>query len=173
MISFAAIRSLREACAAGIQCLQGGRHNKKMYPAFPPAAIEWAHRAITLYGPLLGPVIAAANHVPAAEDADRESPEMSSLERYRIPITSMLEACGMLKDKEAAAMMREAIQRCYTPDNESLSDMAVFTSHFRDYPQDKFALGAFAMVRLVRDFFPSPAAMREIGCAAGMTQENR
>lgn len=69
-----------------------------------------------------------------------------------------VEIARALKDPELAPMLRRAIGQCWTPENESLADEAVFNMHFSKYPSDMFNLGVQATYSLVKDFFPSQLA---------------
>lgn len=62
------------------------------------------------------------------------------------------------KSEETAALMKDALAQCYTPQNEPLNNQAVFNAWFQEHPGDLFQLGAMAVYELVKDFFPSHAA---------------
>ena len=60
-----------------------------------------------------------------------------------------------LKDPSLTPLLRQAFKQCFTPQNESLEDEAVFNKWFAQHPGDMFSLGAQAMWVLVKDFLPS------------------
>ena len=103
--------------------------NGKRYPIDlfnPMEAITFGGRAMAVLGPLL-----------AVKNED-----------------TLAAAVTKIDGEAGARLMTEALQRCYTPQNERLSDMAVFNSYFRKNPKDMFPLGLEALKRLVDDFFP-------------------
>ena len=121
----------------------------------PIDAISWGNRALGLFGPLLASVVTVADINKISSVADLAGADMGEAWATFGPIiSSALASCGKLESASASQMMTEAIQQCYTPKNESLADVAVLNSHFREYPQDMFQLGVMALFRLVRDFFP-------------------
>jgi hypothetical protein len=56
---------------------------------------------------------------------------------------------------EAKEVIKTAIDQCYTPENQSLSDIATFNMHFIKYPGDLMLLGFKAVQGLASDFFPA------------------
>jgi len=63
-----------------------------------------------------------------------------------------------LKDPDFTALLKRALDQCFTPQNESLSDIVVFNRYFQEHPGDMFELGARAIIGLVKDFLPSHLA---------------
>lgn len=55
---------------------------------------------------------------------------------------------------EASRLMQEAVARCWTPENEKLSEQAVFNRWFQKHPRDLIELGARAAFEVARDFLP-------------------
>lgn len=51
-----------------------------------------------------------------------------------------------------AKLVREALARCWTPENMRLKDDAEFTRWFSLHPEDMMTLGSRAMVEVSRDF---------------------
>lgn len=51
-------------------------------------------------------------------------------------------------------MLKDALARCYTPENEELKNQVVFNSWFRKHPEDMLTLGMQAAHRLAQDFLP-------------------
>jgi hypothetical protein len=64
------------------------------------------------------------------------------------------EALSTVEPAELSAIMKEALGRTYTPEQEPLRNEAVFNSWFNRNPQDLFTAGAMAVFEQVRDFFP-------------------
>ena len=60
-----------------------------------------------------------------------------------------------IKDPDLMPMFKKAFGQCWTPENESLGDEAVFNKWFQQHPGDMFELGGRAAFLLSRDFFPS------------------
>ena len=60
-----------------------------------------------------------------------------------------------LKDGSLTTLLKQAIGQCFTPENQSLADEAVFNAWFSKYPGDMLALGARAIPILVSDYLPS------------------
>lgn len=127
----------------------------------PLDGIAWGNRALSLFGPALGKIV---NAVDFASLQDIDLVKMGLMEvggRLQNLLSITLTSCGEMKSSEVTAIMTEAIQRCYTPQNEALADMAVFNRWFREHPGDLYPLGVSALMRLVKDFFPSlPATAR-------------
>lgn len=65
-----------------------------------------------------------------------------------------------LNTPAVTALMKEAIARCWTPENQKLSEPAVFNAWFSRHPEDLLVLGARAAVEVGRDFLPSQLATR-------------
>ena len=74
----------------------------------------------------------------------------------------MADVASTLKNPSLTAMLRQAIGQCFTPQNESLADEAVFNQWFTKYPGDMFILGLQATVALIHDFLPSVLAMASV-----------
>ncbi len=122
----------------------------------PLDGIELGGRALTLFGPFLGKLLAGGNlEALAALNFEKVDPENGGPE-LRALLGTMLQACGDLGGRAATDMLVEVIRRCYTPENEPLDDAAAFNNWFKRYPGDMFPLGFAALRRLVRDFFTSP-----------------
>lgn len=69
--------------------------------------------------------------------------------------TAMVALSAALKEPNIAPLLKRALGQCFTPQNESLSDEAVFNQYFMKFPQDMFELGVQAAWVLVKDFFPN------------------
>ena len=67
------------------------------------------------------------------------------------------------RDPLLTPMLKQALGQCFTPQNESLGNEAVFNSWFQKHPGDMFELGIKAVWALVEDFLPSPLAMTAKG----------
>ena len=135
----------------------------------PMDAISWGNRALALFGPALGKVVSSIDF-EKLQGLDLAAMGMAeTFEKLQSLIGSALASCGELKGAEATAIMTEALQRCYTPQNESLADETVFNRWFREHPGDLYPLGVMALVRLVKDFFPSQlvTAASALGKSAG------
>ena len=125
----------------------------------PMEAIPWSSRAASLFLPLLEPVAAGIDWKGLGNLDLGDKNSAALVEKLQGAAATIFGSCGKIKSKETSEMMHEAIQRCYTPGNESLANMEVFNRHFREYPEDLFILGAMAIARLVRDFFPKLSAI--------------
>lgn len=124
----------------------------------PLDAISWGNRALALFGPALGKVVSSIDF-EKLQGLDLSAMGLAEVGgKLQSFISATLASCGELKAGEATAMMTEALQRCYTPQNEPLADAAVFNRWFREHPGDLYPLGIMALVRLVKDFFPSQLA---------------
>lgn len=124
----------------------------------PMDAIAWGNRALALFGPALGKVVSSIDF-EKLQGLDLSAMGLAEVGgKMQSLISAALASCGELKAAEATAMMTDALQRCYTPQNEPLADAAVFNSWFRDHPGDLYPLGIMALVKLVKDFFPSQLA---------------
>lgn len=135
----------------------------------PMDAISWGNRALALFGPALGKVVSSIDF-EKLHGLDLSAMGLAEVGgKLQSLISSALASCGELKAGEATAMMTEALQRCYTPQNEPLADTTVFNGWFRQHPGDLYPLGAMALVRLVKDFFPSQlvTAASALGKSAG------
>lgn len=80
-----------------------------------------------------------------------------------------LELGKALKDPGLTPLLRQAYKQCFTPDNQSLADEAVFNQWFLKYPQDMFELGVRAAYALVKSFFPSRLATIASGLESKLT----
>lgn len=121
----------------------------------PIDAITWGNRALSLFGPSIGKIVNSIDF-DALSGIDMLKMGLAEVAgKLQSLLSIMLTSCGELKAAEVSAIMTEAIQRCYTPQNESLGDMAVFNRWFKEHPGDLYPLGAMALVYLVKDFFPS------------------
>ena len=121
----------------------------------PIDAISWGNRALALFGPSLGKIVGSIDF-DKIQSIDLITMGLAEVAGKLQGLVSMAFAsCGELKSDAVTALMTEAIQRCYTPQNEALSDMAVFNRWFREHPGDLYPLGVMALVHLVKDFFPS------------------
>lgn len=121
----------------------------------PIDAIAWGNRALALFGPSLGKIV---NSIEFDKLQGIDLANMGLMEvagKVQTLISMALTSCGELKAAEVSAIMTEALQRCYTPQNESLGDTAVFNKWFKEHPGDLYPLGVMALVHLVKDFFPS------------------
>lgn len=140
-----------------------GPHRYALEKLNPMDAFEWGPRALALFGPSLGKILESVN-MDALTGLDFKSMSLADVAgKVQSLVASTMTSCGELKCAEVSAMLRDAVQRCYTPENESLADMAVFNRWFRDHPGDLFPLGALALVHLVKDFFPSQLVTGLIG----------
>ena len=137
----------------------------------PMDAISWGNRALALFGPALGKIFGAVDF-DKLEGIDLEKMGLTELGgRIQGLVATMLASCGELKHGEVSGIMTEAIQRCYTPQNESLGDAVVFNRWFREHPGDLYPLGVMALVYLVKDFFPSQLVTVASKFQARMTAE--
>ena len=121
----------------------------------PIDAIAWGNRALALFGPSLGKIV---NSIEFDTIQGIDLATMGAVEvmgKLQGLVAMALASCGELKSGEVTELMTEAIKRCYTPQNEALSDMALFNRWFRENPGDLYPLGVMALVHLVKDFFPS------------------
>jgi len=110
--------------------------NRYAIDKLPPfQAIEWGNRILSVLGPTIGGVMEAIS-----DDGN--------------PAAAFQGAFGQYKSAEASQIMRDAMKRCYTPQNESLGNEAVFNSWFREHSGDLFHLGVMAVWELTRDFLP-------------------
>lgn len=136
-----------------------GTHRYTVEKLNPMDAFDWGPRALALFGPSLGNILSSVD-MDALTELDFKNMGLAELAaKVQQLVASTMTSCGELKCTEVSAMLRDAVQRCYTPQNESLADMAVFNSWFREHPGDLFPLGAMALVQLVKDFFPSQLAI--------------
>ena len=121
----------------------------------PIDAIAWGNRVLALFGPALGKIVGVIDF-EKLEGIDLSNMGVMKVAGKLQSLVSMtLASCGELKAKEVSDIMQEVIQRCYTPRNESLGDMAVFNRWFKEHQGDLYPLGIMALVYLVKDFFPS------------------
>lgn len=140
---------------ANITCIAVGKNRYAVDKLNPMEAFEWGPRALSLFGPSLGKIVASLE-VDKLSDLKLESMGLTEIAASLQKLLAMsMSSCGELKSAEVVALLREAVQRCYTPHNESLADMAVFNRWFQEHPGDLFPLGGMALVYLVKDFFPS------------------
>ena len=135
----------------------------------PIDAISWGNRALALFGPALGKVVASIDF-DELEGIDLAKMKLMEVASKLQGLVSMaLASCGELKAKEVSDIMQEAIQRCYTPQNERLGNMEVFNRWFKEHPGDLYPLGVMALVYLVKDFFPSQLVTAASNFQARMT----
>ena len=125
----------------------------------PMEAIAWSSRAASLFLPLLEQVAAGIDWKGLAGLDLEDKNSAALMEKLQGAAAAIFGSCGKIKSKETSDMMNEAIQRCYTPENEPLANMEVYNRHFREYPEDLLILGMMAIGRLVRDFFPKLSAI--------------
>lgn len=120
----------------------------------PIDGLEWGNYVLEFIGPLLGRALRAADLTQLqALELDQTSPgELNPA--LQTLLGSVLSALSGLRTKEVSELQKAALQRCFTPENEPLDNMAVFNSWFGRYPGDLHVLGWRALFRLVRDFFP-------------------
>jgi hypothetical protein len=100
----------------------------------PMQGLEYSAQLLSVVGPALGGLAAAGQQASAVQ-------VFSSLTMA-------------LKGPECAELLKTALRRCKTPQNESLENMAAFELWFSQHPEDMFELGAVAMVKLVSPFLP-------------------
>lgn len=105
----------------------------------PLDAVAWGNRVISAIGPSFGGLADAFNE-------DKNMP------------ASFAKALSSFNHEEVTKLLQDAYQHVYTPENESLADMAVFNAWFRKYPGDLYQVGVMAVYELVKDFFPSQLA---------------
>lgn len=67
---------------------------------------------------------------------------------------AIADALSSVDPEELSSLMREALNRVYTPEQEPLKNEAVFNAWFNKYPEDLFVAGVMAVFEQVRDFFP-------------------
>lgn len=105
----------------------------------PMEGMEFGTKLLSIISPALGGIIEATK-----EGGD--------------PAKVGVEISKALKDPDLTPMLKQALGQCFTPENESLSDEAVFNTYFSKHPGDMFQLGGQAAYMLVKDFFPSQLA---------------
>ena len=121
----------------------------------PIEAISWGNRALSLFGPSLGKIVNSIDF-GKVQGIDLNAMGLSDVfGKLQGLIAASFSSCGEIDSEKASSLMNEALQRCYTPQNESLGDVAVFNRWFRENPGDLYPLGVMALVYLVKDFFPS------------------
>lgn len=131
-----------------------GEHRYMLELLNPLEGIAWGNRALTLFGPALGKALAAVDF-KALEGLDLTQDGLVEVgAKMQGMLISSFSSLGELDSEKVTAIMTEAIQRCYTPENESLVDQTVFNRWFREYPGDLYPLGVMALYHLVKDFFP-------------------
>lgn len=135
----------------------------------PYDGIDWGNRALELFGPVLGEIVKSIDFDEFGELDFNKIGLWELAAKLRPVLGSTLNSLGQLKNAEVSAMQKEALQRCYTPENEPLSNMVVFNKWFRQYPGDMHPLGWMALVTLVKDFFPSQLVTTASGFLEKMT----
>lgn len=80
------------------------------------------------------------------------------------------ELATVLKNPEVTPLLKQALGQCFTPENQSLADEAVFNAWFRKFPGDMFVLGGKAVWELVKDFLPKPLGITASGLQTSLSQ---
>lgn len=75
-------------------------------------------------------------------------------------IKGLTSAISSMDDALITELMNEALSYCITPQNEELSDEAVFNQWFLAHPDHLFHAAAMAIFHLAKDFFPKTLATR-------------
>ena len=149
-----------------------GGHKYAVELLNPLEGITWGHRAMSLLSPALGSLLTSAN-LSALMELDVEGDDFTeNLAAIQPLLGELFNAYGKLGGDEVSALLTEALQRCYTPRNESLADMSVFNRWFQENPGDLFTLGIIALFHLVKGFFPKPLVTGMSGFPM-MEKENR
>lgn len=113
-----------------------GAHRYALEKLNPMDAITWGNRVLAVVGPTLGGL------VDACSDKGNFAKSFQGI-------------FASYNSTEASNLMLEALRQCYTPQNESLADDAVFNKWFKEHPGDLYHLGVMAVYELVKDFFPN------------------
>lgn len=108
----------------------------------PRDAIQFGARVIKAFGPTLAAL--------AAESGNSTEKMMSGL----------ASAVSSLDNTLAAEVFSEALSYCITPQNQELSDEAVFNQWFIDHPDHLFQVAGLAIFHLSKDFFPKTPATK-------------
>lgn len=140
---------------ANMVFLSVGGHRYALDLLNPLDAIAWGNRALSLFGPSLGKILGSIEFEKLQGLDFSKMGLMEVFGKLQHLGAMTLASCGELKAAEVSGIMTEAVQRCYTPQNESLADETVFNRWFREHPGDLYPLGVMALVYLVKDFFPS------------------
>jgi len=120
----------------------------------PLEALAWGPRVIALLGPSIGKVMGSLDF-EALKGVDLTQQGIAEAAgQFKGPLGALFSCLGELKPDQVTALLTETLQHCYTPQNESLADMAVFNRWFQEHPGDMYPLGVTALVHLVKDFFP-------------------
>lgn len=106
----------------------------------PLDALAFGARVFKLAGGGIAALIAAKN----------QGTELDSGSLFQ----TFAEALRSIDEDKLSQLMTESIQRCYTPENQALSDALVFQRWFRDHPEELYPVGVLAIYNLVKDFFP-------------------
>ena len=69
-------------------------------------------------------------------------------------------------------ILKEALNQCFTPENESLRDEAVFNKWFRRHPGDMYQLGVKATWELVKPFISPQLGTMLAGFQTRLNQLN-
>ena len=75
----------------------------------------------------------------------------------RLRYSGLMSEGGAAADsEEVSKMMLEAVKRCWTPENNKLSDEVEFRCWFTAHPEDLYQLGYAAVMEVCRDFLKLP-----------------
>lgn len=75
-------------------------------------------------------------------------------------IKGLTAAISSIDDALITDLINESLSYCITPQNEELSDEAVFNQWFLAHPDHLFHAAAMAIFHLAKDFFPKTLATR-------------
>lgn len=135
----------------GFSTVEVGGSRYSVQKMNPMDALDFGVRVMTVVSPALGGIMEA---VKEGGSAERDLPAFfSSLQ-------------SALSGGNAAAILKEALRRCFTPQNEGLADDVVFDKWFREHPGDMFPLAARAVWELVKDFLPPTLITRAAGISS-------
>lgn len=129
----------------GIGTFTVGSHAYKFEELAPTDALRFGVKVTKSLGPALAKLGEAATNAAGKTDPKEL-------------VAAFGPALGMVDDAVLEELLRTAMQRVYTPQNESLSNEAVFNAWFREHKEDLFPVGLYALYHLTKDFFPKALA---------------
>ena len=124
--------------------------------------MEWGLQTMSIFGFMIESVMQSTDEKKPSsfnlEDFKNLEAEISSadMQKTRNIISRLLLSMKDLQYREASKMLNQALGRCYTPENESLSDTVVYNRWFRQYPGDHLYLAIKALFALVAGFLTKP-----------------
>ncbi len=134
----------------------------------PIEGLEWGNNAMIQFGPVLGHIfqVCPAEQL-AALFADALAGGIKNMDGFILTVQPVLgvalSGLATLDGTKIFVMQEKALSRCYTPENEPLSNQAVFNRWFKEHPGDMHLLSWKAIFMLVKDFFPSMPATKTSG----------